>query len=530
MSDNTDQTLEQLKALPQRAMKQIKALCRGNLAPKGSVKVKSAGGEIITCDAITHLELHTEIAEEQKKGRVQVGEVLQGPEQVQLAVKELVNKASKNDETRKFLANLLLERPDKGFSLHAEYFDVPQLNRDFSSFEPCATCHGIGNTACGKCGGERREVCNICHGRTMIPCKYCSGSGFMQGPDGKQRQCNRCFGQRQIGCSICQKTGRIACRQCKGSGTNTCGTCKGAAFYTRIVHIIVKLKTLFEIDRAALPHPVVKIFEDAGDVMAQKGHIKLSAAQVKREDGGLAIQYKAVFPYGDLIFSINGKNYKTHLFGYKGKMLKLPNFLNDLIEKDFELLQQAANKQGNVAGKIQKSSQSRLIAEGLRFAVSLPAKKAMIALKKKFPFGISNDSLKDIIITTNKALANVTAGARYGGLGVSLGVMTALAGIYYMGGVRDATIAAIGLKFIMAVDIAVVIVGGWVGNIAVSYMAKRPLQKALGSLMPDKKRGRFKTKRMIPAWVLYTLSLLVCIGVILFAKSLGIEVPSGMPS
>lgn len=529
MNKPTPEQLEELKKLPQRALRQIRALAKGNGVEPDSIQIKKAGGEVIYCQAITHIELHPEIVEEKKRGRLQIGQLLENSALLDKAVQDMTIGAIKNDETRKYLANILLERPDKGYSLHAEYFDAEPLNRDFCYHQPCDSCAGHGNVGCSRCGGQRREVCNVCHGRTMIACKFCHGSGTIQGADGKQTQCNRCFGARQIACTICQKTGAISCRQCKGSGTNQCNDCKGGGFFTHITHVVLKMKTLFEIDRAALPHPAVKIIEDSGWKMAANGHIKLTAEQVKREDGGLAIQYDTEFPYGDLELSMNGKPLKTHLFGYKGKMLKLPNFLDTIIEQNFNLLIDAAKGDGNAISKVRKAAKTRLIADALLLAVSLPPQKAMIGLKKKYPIGASNDLIKNAIIFSNKALANVTRKTRFGGLGLGALLISALDAGYLLGPIRNIAETALGSPAIIAVDVILIGLGGFLANKCVGYMAKRPLQNALGSLMPDTQRGKFKPKTQNNIFVGYIASAVIFMMIIFVAKMMGATIPDWFP-
>lgn len=520
-----------LKKLPQRALKQVRALCQGNGVAPDSVQIKKAGGELVRCEAITHIELHPEVKEEKKKGQHQVGQLVEDPAQLGKTIDSYITSAIKNEETRKYLTQILLNRPDKGFSLHAEYFDVDPLNRDYCFHEPCGTCHGQGSINCTRCNGQRRETCPQCRGTTMTPCTYCHSRGFIQTPDGKQTQCNRCFGKRQVACRLCQKTGFIPCRQCKGSGTTQCNTCKGAAFFTHITHVILKMKTLFEIDRSALPRPVLKIIEDGGGPhLIEKQHIKLlNAEQVKREDGGLAIQYDIEFPYGDLELTINGKPLKTHLFGYKGKMLQLPNFLDNIIGQNFNLLESAAAGEGAVAGKVRKASKTRLIADALLLSVSMPPKKAMLGLKKKYPMGASNGLIKNAIIFSNKALANVTRKTRFGGFGLGMAVAAAIDSAYLLSHVRAMIEGKIHSPAILLVDIILVALGGFIANKSVTYMAKRPLKSALGNLMPTKQRGKFKPQAHRHFWLGYVLSALVMLLVIFVGTFTGAAIPSWFP-
>lgn len=517
------------KELTRTALRKIKALCKGNGVRPNAVQLKHASGTIIQCQAITHLEIHTEVTEEQKKGRHSVGEIIDNPAFLQKKINDLTADTLKNPESRKYLANLLLERPDKGFSLHAEYFEIPSLKRDYCFHQACATCHGHGNQPCGRCGGQRKETCNQCHGRTMVPCKYCHGNGTQQGPDGKQRQCSRCFGQRQISCSLCQKTGYIACRQCKGSGTNTCSGCGGAAFFTHITHVIPKLKTLFEINRADLPHPVVKVFEDQGARMAERKHLHIRAEQIKRDDGGLAIQYDLEFPYGDLEFAINGKSFKTHLFGYKGKMLKLPNFLDKITAPYVALLTQAANGEGAVTRKIKEASEARMISQGLLLSVTMPKKKAMIELKKKFPMGISNDLLKNIILLSAKALANATRKTRFTALGAAMGAVAIIDSLYFLTPLRSSLIGPLEPSVVMALDFLLIGVGGYLGNLIVGFLSRRPLWMILGPLMEPKQRNKFKPKAPHTPWISYVASGGVLFAVLIIGKMIGAALPPWFP-
>lgn len=519
----TDQN-EDRKELPQKALKQIRALCAGNGAEADSIQIKGATGTVIECMAINHIELHTDTIEEQKIGHVVVGDMVENPQSIIEAVKGITGVALKNEETRKFITKILLDRPDKGFALHAKFFDIEPLNRSFSYLEPCGSCQGQGRTACRTCGGRRQETCNKCHGRTMTPCTYCHSSGYIQSADGKQIQCNRCFGQRQMACNICRKTGVISCRQCKGDGAVKCNNCKGAAVTTRITHLRVKMKTLFEIDRAELPDAVTKVIETQGPKMVAKGHIKLHAEPVKREDGGLAIQYQAVFPYGDLELTINGKPLKTHLFGYRGKMLRLPNFLDQLIAGNVEHLQDAASGQGDVSSKIRKASRSKLIAKGLVYSLTMPSKKALMALKKKYPMGVSNELLKDIIISSNKGLANVTRKTRMGGIMVGALATALISAAYFMTSLRTSLAPILGQEnIIIIVDFLLIPVGGFVGASVSKFMGKRPLQKALGPLMPKKIGSQSST------WQSYVTSAFIFFIVIYVAKIMGNSVPTWFP-
>lgn len=306
-----------------------------------------------------------------------------------------------------------------------------------------------------------------------------------------------------------------------------CDTCGGNAFFTHIANLSIRLKTLFEIDRTQIPHPATKVIEDRGNKMVEKGQIVLQAEQVKRDDGGLAIQYFARFPFGELDLSVNGKPLKTYIFGYKGKIVKIPNFLDELVENNFELLQTAAAGGSSAASNIRKASHSRIIAQGLLFSLSMPKKKAVIALKKKFPLGASNDFLKHIILLSSKALANVTRANRFGGIAFGM-VAAALIDYAYFGMPFRSTLAgSLQPSVLMAADFVLIPIGGFIGAFIAKKMAHQPLKKALGPLLKD--TGQIKMSASSSAWISYVASAVVLFLTIYAVKMTGGTVPSWFP-
>lgn len=479
--------------MAKQALKRIRAISRGNGAEKDSIKIIRNSAELVRCEALTHVEITHKIKEGRKAGKHPEGEPIENLAALPKKIEKLSSEAIKNIEMRKTLSNILLSRDDQGFALHDAEFDIPPLNKEFFSFQPCETCQGNGQTTCQACGGQKREPCNKCHGRTVINCNYCHGSGTIQGAEGKQTQCNRCFGKGQLQCPQCQSRGYMPCRQCKGSGSNICNGCKGNGVFTFMTHVFFKMKTLFEIDRAALPHPVVKIIENNGDSLVKGRHIKLEGQAVKREDGGLAIQYNVEFPYASIDVGVNGKPLKVHMFGYKAKMLKISNFLNQLVEKNYALLQRAADNDGNIMAHIHKASKTRIIGEGLLLSVQNRPKKAMLALKKKYPYGASNSLIRDIILQSNKALNNVTQKSHITGMIIGLTLGGLMNALYFLTPLREKLSAILQNDIALGfADFLFLPLGGIVGYVLSGYLSVAPLKKALSSLMSEAQQQNFK--------------------------------------
>lgn len=525
---SSEKTLEE--AMAKKALARIKTLSHGNGVQPDSVKIIKSNSGLIACEALSHIELTHEVKEERQKGQHPVGEPVENVAALPQIIEKISSGAIKDINMRKALVNVLLTRPDKGFALHAQQFDVPPLNKEFHSFQPCQTCQGKAQMACQTCQGRKLEQCNQCHGRTTVSCNFCRGSGFTKTPDGKEKQCNRCFGKRQIQCPLCQSRGSTPCRKCKGVGTTKCSSCDGAGVFTFITRIFFKMKILFEIDRAALPHPAVKIIENNGSKLVEEGHIKIHGEAVKREDGGLAIQYKTQFPYAELDVGINGKPFKVHMFGYKSKMLKISNFLDQLIEKNYALLQRAADNEGNVIAHIRKASKTKMIGEGLLLSSTMRPKKAMLKLKKKYPFGASNNLIKDIILQSNKALINVSRKSHLIGLGIGLGVTALINAAYFLGPLRNIAENIIGAGTTLTIaDFALIPLGGLIALLISKYMATRPLKNALESLIPAQQRGTFKPRDNNSPWPAFAGAIIIFIIIVFLTTLTSTTPPSWLP-
>jgi hypothetical protein len=511
-----------MNELAQRALKNIRALARGNGAEKDAVQIKEIKDDFIQCEAITHLELHSDVSTDQKEGRVQAGQLLNSMGELEKAVQEHKTKSIKNDQVRKAMADSLLERTDKGFALHSEFLDMPTLKRVYSVHQNCGTCQGQGKATCNTCRGKRMEVCNHCHGRGMIPCNHCGGSGVQLDASGNQRPCTYCNGARQMRCPTCQQRGQISCRQCKGSGHSKCNNCKGLGAFTVISTVDLKVKTLFEIDRAALPHPAVKAIENNGSKIVEDKHIQIEGEQVKREDGGLAIQYQVQFPYAIILLSVNGQPMKAELFGYKGKIAKLPAFIETMTGTQAAMIERAARGE-NVASNITKASKTRIISEALMLDLTHPRKVAFIKLKKRYPLGITNDGLKNLINASHGALKQLTSKSRYGAYTIATILNLIFNLIYFMGGVRDAVLPMVGSSGIFVSDIGLIPLGGALGYAITKFIIRRPLLKALGHLTKKPKL------REVGVWQNYALSFgafIITLGLLL-AK--GKNLPGWLP-
>jgi len=523
----TDQ-IDPLQEVPKKALKKLRAICKGNGVAPDSIQIKTMSGELIEFEAIAHIELHPVIKEDKVSGKVQTGELLQSVEEAEARIGKQLDDALSNTNSRKDLANILIERADKGFSIHGEKFPVTPLNQDFSIFHACGRCEGQGQEECNRCKGVKREICPKCHGKTMVPCQYCGAGGTVAGPDGKQMQCNRCFGHKQVICTTCQKVGTVSCQQCNATGAVRCSACHGAAYYTEIIKSQVYMKPLFEIDRTTIPNKSVKLIEESGASLVTGKHIEIAAEQIQKDDGGLAVQYKGDFPFGDLGILVNGKLAKCQVMGYHGKFVKLPNILDGLTSEVRRLLERSAKGKGNVLAQIRKATNIRLIGEALELVLLLPRKKAMSALRKKYPIGLSAKAVQHIIQVAYLALGNATKKARTIGFIIS-GVMIALFNaLYFMGPLRVILLLQFKSEPIISVlDLALIPIGAFLCRLMAQQFSKGPLRKTLGSYYPRgrKKRIKMTIEGNVQSYLISAIIFVLCV----YGAKLLDQAPSWFP-
>ena len=514
------------KDLAQNALKQIRRLSDGNGSSADSVQIMEAKGEIISMEALTHIDIDIETNEEERVGKLQQGTFLPTEDAMNAAIESAQKSILKGNDSRKMITEQILGRPDKGFSLHGKNIPLEELKQDFSTHAPCNRCQGQGSTSCGQCQGQRQEVCTQCRGRTMIPCRQCHGNGMIQGPDGKQQQCKFCFGQRQVSCPLCQKTGRMTCRQCRGNGNIKCDPCKGGGLFTKIVSVLPVIKTLFEMNRADLPDGAIGLIERSGSRLVERDHIDIQAEPVTRKDGGLAIQYQAQFPYGKITFSINGKPVSADLFGNKAKLLKLKPFLEDLIKPGIESLKKAANNDGVVANQIKKASGHKLIGQAILLTATMPKKQAVMALKKKYPLGISNKALQSLIKTADQAIGNVTRRPRYIGLAIGL----CASGVAYTGLLLTKTYANLAISLNnpaleMALAAVLIAAGGGLTHYTIKLTAKKSMTHAIGHLMKNR-QSNIPTKTRTSGLYAYIGAALLFLIMVEATRHIGTATPA----
>ncbi|MEM8833850.1 MAG: hypothetical protein AAGB32_04840, partial [Pseudomonadota bacterium] len=242
------------------------------------------------------------------------------------------------------------------------------------------------------------------------------------------------------------------------------------------------LKTSFEIDRAELPPTAIHVLEGSGPRMAEKKHFHIHPEPIKRDDGGLAIQYQTQFPLGKMEFSIKDQDYRCDIIGFKGKMIQLPDFLEVLLRNAFGRLQKAANNPPAAQQSIEKLIKRRFFADSILFSSEMPRKKAMQSLKKKYPIGVSNRFVKESILLSRKALDNASRTARWMAYAAAGGALAAIDALYFAGPIRG-SLLTIG-NLIIVIDVVLLLGGMGLAYVLTLLLSKRPIAKIIEQIDP----------------------------------------------
>ena len=134
-------------------------------------------------------------------------------------------------------------------------------------------------------------------------------------------------------------------------------------------------------------------------------------------------------------------------------------------------------------------------------------------LKKRYPLGVSNEGLKNLISTSHMALQQVTSKSRYMGYAITVLIALLINAGYFLFGVRDQLLGILGPQITPAIDFSLILIGGFIGNIVIKKIVQRPLQKALGHL---NKNPKPKNLAKWPSFALSAGVFIATIAVLIF--------------
>lgn len=488
-----------------QALERARALVKGNKFDPQNVSLARFEGEILQFEAMTELDVSTQISKKIKSGRV-TGPVQVASEHAANAeiAKEYMKLFNEGDTQRK-IRDIALKRDDQGFALKNEVFKIPFWHKEFVMFEPCQTCRSTGNVRCQKCFGKGVIVCNRCNGSGMSYCTNCNGAQMVQSPQGKTT-CTVCSGRGRISCGQCQQNGTMQCPTCRTRGSTQCPSCQGNAWISHIFVADIEARANFYYPDNELPEKIVAMISEYGAKIKEHADITVSQKEVnavaveKEKDATKAEQketqeilkipifYDVILPYSHIEFEINGKSYYMFMFGKKGELSHVSPFLDDLLANGLRKLKDCIEKRGDAAKNLEMACEYRAIRSGLVYAANLPLRRAEKRLNKDFPIGLSKEATEEIISSTHKTLKLISSKPRLQGLLLSCSIMLLAFLGYFLSPVRTMMIAKL-KSIIPQIFLDGMILGGaiFIGSLAIQGFANYRVTQTISKIIRSNK-------------------------------------------
>lgn len=493
MSNNTKALDPALaSSLEKKALKTLRALSQGNGIKPDAIKINHFEPKHYVCTCRSSFLLSPQVEEKTQHGR-HPGEVCASKQEADQNIQQYVYGLSHDKGFHDSLKQALLNRKDLGLGLQKDdKISMTNYQKSLVWHEECQQCHGKGQTTCHQCHGNKQERCMRCDGTTKIQCIHCGSTGRLR-QGGKEEQCHYCRGTGQAPCNLCHHTGKTPCRTCGARGYLSCQTCSGSGWFTHIFQVIMTVTGQSKLDPSQVPDTVKSFFNNKLSALVQSGAVQVENKDEKiqiSDDGALFVQYELGFPYGDIEFRIKDKPLKAYVFGHKGKLVRLPAFLDGLIRPGLNKLEAAARNKGDIAKQLKDAGKYKIIALGLLQAARHSANRTAYVLKKKYPMGISDGAIQKIAKFADKATSDISKKPRYFGLSIGLMVSTIFFAAYILGPIRGSVenhIANSTLHIVL--DALVIGLFSYISIFSSQMAAKNAMQTALGHLLPPNQRS-----------------------------------------
>ncbi len=488
-------------ALPKQALETLRSLIKGNGIKTQALTLNEYKGEILVLDAQTTAQIKSQTSNSTIAGKVTGGIVCRTAAELNGAVDKAVKNIASSDTSSEQVKKIILERADRGFGSDNEHIKLPSFEKEFFFHEICPTCQGQKQTACLNCQGQKQITCTKCRGRRHIPCKHCRGTGFTQKPGGVREKCKFCKGKRQTTCTLCHGRGMITCPTCQGRGVSQCSTCGGTGGQTQKTHLEVYADLSFQYDRSHIPPELGPILEQQAAHLVENKNIRLQLAQPTPQEEAkipkdvIAIHYKAYIPYAHINLSLRKMPINAVLYGFQGKLLNIPPFLEKLTAKGIKNLQQAAANHGDVGLKIKQAARYRLLRDILTQTALQKPKNATKTILSHYPYGITEQAVKALSLSADRAFKNITRKPRYFGLGIGFILTTLFYAAYYLGPLRGMIAPYLPSHLYQSIaDIAIILIGGAITTSSIQITASRALQNAVGLFLLPKHKKKLKPR------------------------------------
>ncbi|MEM6781626.1 MAG: hypothetical protein AAF569_07160 [Pseudomonadota bacterium] len=494
MSENTPQPLDQdlQSKLEKKALKTVRALSAGNGVKAENVRLNKFEPFSYDAKASVHFLIEPDVQLKTMHGK-HAGEVYESQEEADQNVRQYLNEIVHDSAFHESLKQTALSRKDMGLGMdNKKPISMNNFQRSLVWYEGCNTCQTKGQVTCHACHGHRQVRCTKCDGTRKIHCFHCNGTGRLKNGN-TEKQCHFCYGTGQMQCDLCRGSGKIPCRTCGARGYLKCNNCSGTGWFTHNMQVIIKAGTQFRLNPENIPDKVKPLFNQKLGKLVENKMIKVETDQEgihHEKENMLSLSYDLNFPYGEIDFLIKDKPLKASVFGYQGKLVNMPPFIDGLIRSGLKKLENAAHHKGDIPTLLKEAGRYKIIALGLLQAARHSANRTAYVLKKKYPMGVSDKTIEAIAKMADKATSDITKKPRYIGLAIGL-VLSAFSFAGYMFSPAQSFVTErLGSTNIeMIFDALIVGVFAYICIFISQMVAKNAMQTALGHLLPPDKRA-----------------------------------------
>ncbi|MBP7722788.1 MAG: hypothetical protein KA155_09670 [Alphaproteobacteria bacterium] len=489
------------EAYPNPALEEIRVAVRGNGVNPRMVTVKKIEGKVVEFDVVLSLQLRQRTMEKIVGGKKTEGEKVDGPQGIREALDRDRLKTLASEDARKKVAAQISARKDKGFGTRNEIIKLPFLTKEYVHHQACRTCSAHGELKCQRCNGKGAELCPRCNGQSMEICSQCRGAQLIFNGNEKI-PCPKCNGQGRTPCMMCHQTRKIQCGVCRGRGSTQCQNCNGQAWHSYITTAEMDVICTFDFDRQALPERLLKMVETKARDVPLYADIMIQPNKPQEKEGEqpasdvIPLRYHVRLPYAEVDFALGkAASISTFLLGRRAQIAEAPAFLEILLKDGIRALKEASEGRGNVAGKIQQAGQYRTVRHAIIATAKYSKGKAVKLVEKNSPLGITDTTIKSMVLNADRALKNITAKPRRNGMIAG----TALAFVFYLfymlAGMRTMFVASIENKmFHIPVDGIVLGAGMMFALLTIQFFGAHAMKKALGKMLPEDQKSMVMSK------------------------------------
>lgn len=524
--------------LLEKAVKRVQSVVRGNGMRGIQVALGDFEGEILSFEVYEVFRMDPQIAEKRVNGK-QNGEVAGSLGDMRTKMQGALTQITENADVKKYVIGLMKKRNDLGFALENQTVSLDSFNKNYVVHEVCTACSGSKALSCVQCHGDGRATCYRCKGSMLVECPLCQGHRTIAAGGGR-KTCTKCNGRGRAQCQVCRGRGVTQCRNCKGTGKLICQQCGATGWGTTIGTLAVKAKCRFWYDKQALIEaekapelpPIIDVLgakmvlEKHADIAVIEDPARLKELDQEAQNNEFKIPYAVRLPWGSISFRLkDDKVIKGKLFGLHPELVEMEPFLEEPLMPGLRLLDEAA-RTGNAVGKIKDASRFRAIGEALVLASRMKHARAFEALEKRYPFGIKNETLHQMLTSADLALKNVTRRPRLNGMIMGLALSIILLGGYYIAPLRAYIYPSLpGDLPRIAIDVGLLLAVMALTWLMVQVMASKALQDAMKHLLPPDKRKTLRPKPGQAGWIGVAIAFLLWISMAIVTQLLGISAP-----